>query len=1058
MSKVDSEPQPTGVVPSEITSGLNIKIQKHHLSPKDINEFIEFVKDAKEKNPDVQISLVDYVAEKFYPGRADVVIVPDLSGEKIGTKVEYSEVDSMTKEDVDRLRENHVDLSGVDFTGSNMTGARFESCNMEGAVFCDSDLTRVVFNDCYMPGADLRGADISSCRFEDEEPDFDDMITGMKPVETSELQEYNNKSRYSGMQLSTLEPLLHQYTEKNEEIVRLAEERFNENKQEKLEIISEKLESKKSEVNTAYKKLGYVEYARGTNEDYNKLVAQQKDLEEQIKTINKTSFENDFDKSTLKYVVDPSVSSMPLIMEDSNILKFDPAYKRGSSKEERAEKKQYVRLTREDAENYLKARQDNPDLSINEFARMQMSAKNIDRVEGSRVIADFSTFIEEGEGALYVGKQTDLSGLDFSGANLQGACFAGTNLEGCKFNKANLGLATFEGANLENAEFIGTKARDTNLFAANIQGVTFKDADFTRAFMPHSDARESTVESSKFNFSDIRNGRWDGVSIDKSEFNYADLEGVSLANADIRRTKMLHANLEKAILNGCEIIESDLTGAFLKEAEIKKAKIKDTVLKDVDARGIDLTESEIDKLCKLEGTDLEDAIMRKVKADGVNFVGAHMDGVNLEHAQMKGAILEDVSMKFANLEGAVLEGVKANGVDLTGSNLTDINAKKGQFKEAILEGIEGQRANFTEAVMEGANLRGAKVKQAILEKVNLKKADLRDAELQKANLKDAEVEGVKINEGTDIHEAEITGVKGTAIHEGVDGEKKPMKLEEKKEIDKQVHAAEGKGFFSKLAGNVLKGIGGGCKKVADFIRQPISTKWGRILGAVAGALIVGAIAVTAVFTAGASLVVVAAVVAGAAAVGAGVGAVAGHYGAKHMGLSTVAAGIAGGVLIPGPVGVGVGLAVGVGANKVTKVVTGMVTGKEQSIDELAGNVVEGVGNGAKKLGEYVGVSEEQEKLVNAKKKCQEQYVAPEREPTIGKGQGKESFSKGRDEALRLEEMGIEVPTQSVSTKPRSKSLSEGLKGVKETLSRGEQVPETRQRASTTTKVPSSREL
>jgi hypothetical protein len=358
--------------------------------------------------------------------------------------------------------------------------------------------------------------------------------------------------------------------------------------------------------------------------------------------------------------------------------------------------------------------------------------------------------------------------------------------------------------------------------------------------------------------------------------------------------------------------------------------------------------------------------------------------------------------------------------------------------------------------MEGANLRGAKVKEAIMEKVNLKKADLRDAELQKVNLRDAEVEGVKINDGTDIHQAEITGAKGALIHKGVDGVEKPMKLETKKEIDAQVHAAEGKGFFSKLAGNVLKGVGGGCKKVADFIRQPISTKWGRIIGAVAGALIVGAIVASAVVTGGASLVVIAGAVAGAVAVGAVVGAVAGHFGAKHMGLSTVAAGVVGGVLIPGPVGVGAGLALGVGANKVVKVATGMLTGTEQSIDELTGNVVDGIGNGAKKLGEHIGVSEEQERLVAAKKKCQENYVAPEREPTRGKGHGKEAFAQGREEALRLDEMGIKVPPQSVSKeKPKTHSLNDGLKSVKETLSRSEPVVETRLRSKS---VSSAREV
>ena len=42
MSKDFLESEQIGIVSSEITSGLNIKIQKHHLSSQDINEFIEY--------------------------------------------------------------------------------------------------------------------------------------------------------------------------------------------------------------------------------------------------------------------------------------------------------------------------------------------------------------------------------------------------------------------------------------------------------------------------------------------------------------------------------------------------------------------------------------------------------------------------------------------------------------------------------------------------------------------------------------------------------------------------------------------------------------------------------------------------------------------------------------------------------------------------------------------------------------------------------------------------------------------------------------------------------
>jgi len=991
VSKPPPEFQSTPITPINISVG----IKRHVMDDGALQDFLE----ARGKGDEIaQGSLVEYVKEKFYNGQ-DVVVVPDLSGQHI---------------------EGANDLSGVDFSGVKLTGAHFQFCNLEGAVFCDADLSEVTFFDCEMSLADMRGADLSFCKmsgFGEKWNAYEQEVNKAKrdhlPVPEMPKELANH---YKDIRFSSTADLMTLYGNINSVILMEAEKEFSKEKQGKLVL-------KDKEIAEAYKGLGYIQagyVATGLssgNEKYDKLV-------EERAAINRSVL----DKKTVQYIIDPSFVYIP-----KNPESFDPGYVRGSSKKEREQEKQSVDLSRGDVEAYLLALKTTPDLTLNDFAKSKAAEKGIELHEGSKVVA-------------YAKYGTDLSNLDFTGANLQEACFAGAAFRGCNFTGANLSKAIFESAVVTGAIFKNTRAEDANFFHCFLDRSTVVDSSFKRAFMRGSEAIGMQVTSSNFDYSDIKNGKWDGVNIHDATFKYAELKGVSLANAKLSQVKMQHAMLEKAILNGCEIIESDLTGAFLEGAKVTKAKITNTVLKDVSARNIDLTETEIDKLCKLEGIELEDAIMKMVKADGVNFVGAHMDGANLEHAQMKGAVLNEVSMRFANLEGAVLEGVNASGVDMTGANVTDINAKKGQFTGAILEGIEGERANFSEAVMEGANLRGAKVKEAIMEKVNLKKADLRDAELLKANLKEAEVEGVKINDGTDIHEAEITGVKGTAVHEGVDGVVKPMKLEEKKEIDKQVHAADGKGFFSKLAGNVLKSVGGGCKKVADFIRHPISTKWGRIIGAVAGALIVGAIAVSAVMTAGASLVVIAAVVAGAVAVGAGVGAVAGHFGAKHMGLSTIAAGVAGGVAM-GPVGAAVGLGLGVGANKVVKGVTGIVTGTERSIDELGGDLVEGVGNGAKKLGNHIGLSEEQERLVSAKQKCQDNYVAPEKGVAKGKEHGKKGFEEGRDEALRREELGIEAPTQTVSKKKTEmQSVSEGVQSIKEKLKGSEPIVETRSSA------------
>jgi hypothetical protein len=66
---------------------------------------------------------------------------------------------------IDVKREEHLDLSGVDFAGCLMEGVKFESCNLTGVSFRDCDLTGVIFNDCISVKMDLRGAKIKDLQF-----------------------------------------------------------------------------------------------------------------------------------------------------------------------------------------------------------------------------------------------------------------------------------------------------------------------------------------------------------------------------------------------------------------------------------------------------------------------------------------------------------------------------------------------------------------------------------------------------------------------------------------------------------------------------------------------------------------------------------------------------------------------------------------------------------------------------------------------------------------------------------------------------------------------------
>lgn len=255
---------------------------------------------------------------------------------------------------------------------------------------------------------------------------------------------------------------------------------------------------------------------------------------------------------------------------------------------------------------------------------------------------------------------------------------------------------------------------------------------------------------------------------------------------------------------------------------------------------------------------------------------------------------------------------------------------------------------------------------AILKQVNLKKADLRNAELERANLEKANVDNAKVNDGTDMNHVKAEGISGMLEHEAENGTITPMKPEAKIEQDNQAHASKNRSAIGKFTAKTAGVIGNATKKVGEFIKQPLSTKWGRIIGVVVGGAVAAAIITTTVLTAGLSIPVMAAVAGGTILACGGVGAVAGHFAAKHVGLSTLA-GAGAGFVVGGPIGAAVG-AVGMGAvNSVSKQAFG------NSIDGIAGNTLVNVGE---KGQEHAKNVEEQRKCEEAQKRSNELYNPP----------------------------------------------------------------------------------
>ncbi|MCC2646417.1 MAG: spkB [Rickettsiaceae bacterium] len=969
---------------SDYSINLNVKIQRHEMDNAALQEFIQ----ARDSNAsEAQGSIAEYVKSKFYSNQ-DIVVIPDFGGAIIrpsSDSNQFNRFKNPKELNLDELFRNHFDLSAIDFTGCNMRGANFENCNLEGAILCETDLSDVTFNDCYMPNADLRGADLSNCRFmEKDVHDFLDEDNNFSIDDLSKKQIENITRRYKGLHFSFSEPLMHEYAEANKDIHKQAKAGFYLAKDEIIKAKEEKLSSIEGDIIDAYNSLSFAQrlYSAASrktgNVHYDKLIDEQKELTKEIQAIKEQSFKKDFDPNDIKYMVHPSVVALSHMLNDTNSLNFDPAYVRGSTPEERQQLKQYVKLSREDAEKFIQANKEKPGLSINDYAKDLMANKGVIPVPGAKIIADFSNKNSGKEGESYIGEQINLSDLDFSQANLKDACFAGTNLNNCKFNNANLSRASFEGAEIGNAEFTNVKAKDTNFFYCDLRSAKISSSDFERAFMRGSDASECKIDNTNFNFSNIRHGKWDQVDIEKSQFEYAELEGVSLIGARLKQVNMQHALLDKAIMNNCEIIESDFTKALMTNVEAKKAKIKDAVLKDVDATNINLTEAEINHLSKLDGADLTNAVMDKVKADKVNFVGTKMEGVKAELASFEEANFENVNMRFAKLEGAVLDGVKAAGIDLTGAELKKIQARKAELNNSIMEGAQALQADFTGAVLEQANLRGINLQKAILKEVEAKKADLRNADLEAASIS-GNIEGAKVNAGTNFAKADMEAIKDQKlINEDNQGKESNVSVGEKQAIDNHVHEAKQKSWIGNLAGKALNAAGSLCSKAAAFIKQPLSGKWGAVIGGALGVAAVAAFAATAVATAGLSIPITIAIGAGICLAGGGIGATIGYFVAKKSGLTNYIAGAAGAITF-GPGGAAAGLAAGAVANGIVKSKTG------NTIDENIAEGVEYIGDKAKAAAHDMIITEEQEKLLKEHKDAKKAYIKPEREQSNKKG-------------------------------------------------------------------------
>ncbi len=136
------------------------------------------------------------------------------------------------------------------------------------------------------------------------------------------------------------------------------------------------------------------------------------------------------------------------------------------------------------------------------------------------------------------------------------------------------------------------------LVAANLSWIGEAVADCTEPPQPGVDWRRCTMHSREFIDSDLS-----GARLKDGRFTRANFSGSDLSKVDARRAKFIDAiakktNFEGARLAGADFTKADVSNANFKDADLYKVQFQGTVM-----RGADLTDANIART-NMTGADL----------------------------------------------------------------------------------------------------------------------------------------------------------------------------------------------------------------------------------------------------------------------------------------------------------------------------------------------------------------------------------------------------------------------------------------------------------------------
>ncbi len=370
---------------------------------------------------------------------------------------------------------------------------------------------------------------------------------------------------------------------------------------------------------------------------------------------------------------------------------------------------------------------------------------------------------------------TDLRGVDLSGAHLYKACLRSSDLSKKPDAEGEEDVAAdLSGADLRYANLCGTILRDADLSETHLNYANMRQANLKGTYLRGADLGEAVLRGAKLD---------DKTILSEADLREADLRGVDLRDveldlADLRETKINNPKNPDEFNEKWRLVWKIVNRGEIREG--MKQDERDQELRDLQAKlnelGADILNNARLYGADLRGLDLRDlnlyqVDLRATKIDDTQFSSAgEMTWKLVKRAAIREKLdqderdqeLRDLQAKLDALGADGLNKVSLRGADLRGLNLSHLNLSWVDLRETrvdqkthFCDDVDADRNPIRlirEIVTEGAHaveLNGAA--EVDLSQANLRSSDFRGVDVRKvktASWDAALVEGLKFDNET----------------------------------------------------------------------------------------------------------------------------------------------------------------------------------------------------------------------------------------------------------------------------------------------------------------------